>query len=151
VRRSAGEIKSFLDALLASEPGDECVLVPVTAKKYAKLSYEGGRITAHRYICMKAHGDPVGARRFAAHSCGQSWCVNPKHLRWATPKENNDDKIAHGTLVFGEDNYNAKLKMRDVIRIREMKDADPRKIATVFGVSPRTIRDVLEGKTWKQV
>jgi len=151
VRRSSGEAKKFLDELLTSEPTDECVLLPVTAKKYAKLTSDGARITAHRYVCIKAHGPPVGDRRFAAHSCGKSWCVNPRHIRWATPRENNDDKLLHGTLIAGEQNYNAKLNVADVTKIRGMRDKPAKEIAPLFGVHEATIRDVLKGKTWKRV
>ena len=38
------------------------------------------------------------------HLCGNHWCVNPKHLKVGTPKENSDDKYLHGTMPFGERN-----------------------------------------------
>ena len=150
-RRSGGEVKRLLDDALTRPPTDACILVPVAAKKYAKFHDQGKQITAHRYVCIKAHGPPVGDQRFAAHSCGQSWCVNPQHIRWATPRENNDDKILHGTLIAGEQNYNAKLKAADIVRIREMRNTPAKEIAPLFGVHEATIRDVLKGKTWKHV
>jgi len=150
-RRSNGTLKQLLDMVLASPPTDECILVPVAAKKYPKFMEKGERYTAHRYMCFKTHGEPTPDRNFAAHSCGQSWCVNPQHIRWATPRENNDDKSAHGTLIAGERNYNAKLKAADIIKIREMRDKPAEEIAPLFGVHAATIRDVLRGKTWKQV
>jgi hypothetical protein len=150
-RRSSGTVKALVDAALVGPMTDECILLPVAAKKYAKFFDEGKQISAHRYVCIKAHGEPTPDRNFAAHSCGQSWCVNPQHIRWATPRENTDDKSAHGTLIAGEQNYNAKLKAADVIKIREMRDKPAKEIAPLFGVHAATIRDVLRGKTWKQV
>lgn len=150
-RRSRGTTKKFLDAVLASPKTDECILLPVAAKKYAKFFDQGKQITAHRYICTKAHGAPQEDRIFAAHSCGQSWCVNPEHIRWATPRENNDDKLAHGTLISGEKNYNAKLKTADVIKIRKMQNKSADEIALMFGVRGATIRDILRGRTWRRV
>lgn len=150
-RRSRGTIKKFLDAVLASPKTDECILLPVAAKKYAKFFDQGKQLTAHRYICMNAHGAPQEDRIFAAHSCGQSWCVNPEHIRWATPRENNDDKLLHGTMIGGERNYNAKLKTADVIKIRQMKGKTAQEIALLFNVHAATIRDVRQRKTWKQV
>lgn len=50
-------------------------------------------------MCQKAHGDPPSPKHDAAHSCGRGHegCVNPNHLSWKTKKQNQADRITHGT------------------------------------------------------
>jgi hypothetical protein len=54
---------------------------------------------AHRVMCEIAHGPKPAPGFVAAHTCGKGreGCVNPRHLRWASQKENMADKLLHGT------------------------------------------------------
>lgn len=58
---------------------------------------------ASRVMCFEAHGPPPTLKHEAAHICGKGHegCVNPKHLVWKTKKENEADKIKHGTVNNG--------------------------------------------------
>jgi hypothetical protein len=55
---------------------------------------------ATRVMCKLAHGPAPTPKHHAAHSCGKGHeaCINPKHLRWATPRENAADAKLHGTF-----------------------------------------------------
>jgi DNA-binding NarL/FixJ family response regulator len=96
-------------------------------------------------MCILAHGDGDGLH--AAHSCGRRACVNPNHIRWATPAENTADKRIHGTHSIGEQNPMAKLSNAQVCEVRALA-ANGRKhteIAKEFGMSNSTISQIVKG------
>lgn len=124
----------------ASWDGEECLIWPFYCDPngYGRVSHDGRDQIAARVMCALAHGQPPTERHEAAHSCGQghAGCVNPKHLRWATPHENQMDKAFHGTDTRGEKAWNAKLTEADVKNIRERLShgESQRSIASDFGV-----------------
>lgn len=93
-RMDGTKAAAFLKEVVAS-PTEACVLWPYyrTSRGYGRL----GDKSAHRMMCIMAHGDPPFEGAQAAHWCGNASCVNPAHLRWATQKENEEDKYRHGT------------------------------------------------------
>ena len=98
--------RQFIDDAIASS-SDDCLIWPFAVRKssgYAAYTYRSaGRkvsVDAHRFVCELAHGKPIDDDQ-AAHSCGVKLCINPHHLRWATPQENMDDAKAHGTVRGG--------------------------------------------------
>jgi hypothetical protein len=88
----------------------------------------------------------------AAHYCGNGakGCIHPLHMRWATPQENEADKIAHGTRLIGNDQPRSKLDDDAVRYIRKVRN-NQQALADRFGVSRNAIRQVLSGKTWRHV
>lgn len=104
---------------------------------------------AHRWMCILAHGNPAIGME-AAHSCGISQCVNPKHLRWATPAENSADKNLHGTDNRGERNGKTKLTAADIAAIR---NAPPglRALMDKYGISKGCVSKIRSGQRWGHV
>jgi len=95
-----GEGLQFLNSLFDHQ-GEECVTWPFsrTPQGYGQTFFCAEVMGAHRVMCILKHGEPPTPDHQAAHSCGKGrdGCVNPKHLRWATPKENIADKFGpHG-------------------------------------------------------
>ena len=133
---------------------DDCILWPYAdfgGNGYPQLRLGGRTLRVHAEVCRRIHGERPTRRHQAAHSCRVTRCINARHLRWATPKQNEDDKRAHGTHNHaGEKNPRAKLSAQDVAAIRERHQ--PRRntqaLAAEFGVSDTTIRHIATGVTW---
>ena len=135
--------------------GDDCQIWPFakTGKGYGKIVIARRWIGPHVWVCTRVNGDPQQPGLEAAHSCGVRLCCNPKHIRWATPKDNAKDKIAHGTASYGEAHRGAKLTEADVVEIRrrEAAGANRKVSAKDFGVAVATIEDIAHRRTWKHL
>lgn len=133
--------------------GLECLIFPfgLEAPRYRTARLAGKKMEAHRAMCVLVHGEPPTKDHHAAHGCGNGHlgCVHPKHLRWATPKENQGDMVAHGTSPQGTRNAQAKLSEADVRKIRSLiGNMTITHIAAMFGVSIATISMIKSRKTW---
>jgi HNH endonuclease len=137
----------------ANSQTDECLLWPYCGYRngYGSVWYKGQLTGAHRAACLMAHGEPSDGKE-VAHGCGQRRCCNPRHLRWASPSENQQDKRRHGTAPIGSKNGCAKLTEVQIPEIRLLATTEhPDLIAKRFGVTSSTISYVLRGKTWRHV
>lgn len=132
---------------------DECIMWPFYRMKngYGQVGTHVGMSLAHRIVCELTHGDPQFDGAQAAHLCGNKACVNPRHVRWVDQKENEADKLLHGTWFtrFG----GAKLTEEEV---RAMRDAH-KSGESIKTISDRTcvpfstVRKVIRRDTWKHV
>lgn len=130
-----------------------CLIWPFGFKGngYGQVSIRGRKGYAHRAMCEAVHGPPPFPNAEAAHSCGNGnqGCVHPRHLRWATHRENEADKIQHGTNPRGERAPAAKLTAADVIAIRRLASRiTQNKIAAVYGVSQAAVSDIVCRRRW---
>jgi hypothetical protein len=98
IRAMRGDPRRWLESHV-SHAADDCLIWPFSRSStgYGDLRNGGKHYHAHRLMCQMAHGDPPALKLDAAHSCGNGHlaCVNPRHLRWATRSENNQDAIEH--------------------------------------------------------
>lgn len=129
---------------------DECVTNPFPGKSngYGQVFIDGKKLYPHRIACYLRNGPAPSKKHHAAHSCGNSGCVNPKHLDWKTATENQADKITHGTIIRGEDQWNAKLDRDAVRKIRAIKGKSHAEIAQLFSVAQTTVSDIIGRRTW---
>jgi hypothetical protein len=83
------------------------------------------------------------------HSCNNRGCVNPKHLRLGTAKENHMDRLAAGNPTNRGKHYrqSPRLSEADVCRVRALYgNVSNVQIAKLFGVSASTIGNIGRGK-----
>jgi hypothetical protein len=88
---------------------------------------------------------PEGAQ--CAHNDGVRTNNALPNLRWATCKENQADRVEHGTSAHGSRNHMSKLSETDVLMIR----GDTRKrveVARDYGVTPEAISAIVHRRNW---
>lgn len=78
------------------------------------------------------------------------------NLYWGTRKENEADKKANGGVVYGEQNYNAKLSNAVVAAIKSgevslNKYGATTKLARALGVRRSVIESIKNGRAWKNI
>lgn len=137
-----------------SYAGDDCLTWP-----FARIAGGPGSVTgsvvgrkgttmpASRAMCILAHGEPPTPRHVAAHNCGKGHeaCVNPRHLRWATMKENAADTLKHGTrpvLVHSKSNRLTAAQLKAVRLLADQMSAE--ELAITFRVDLHAIQRALK-------
>jgi hypothetical protein len=112
---------------------------------YGQQSWAGERWLAHRLAYTLAHGDiPDGMH--VLHSCDVPCCCNPDHLRLGSHDENMRD-MAERKRAVGHNKLD--LERAEHIRTAYGKGAPVKFLARRYGVAPKTIREVIQGKTYK--
>jgi len=151
-RTEKGAPKAWLQSHIKHDD-NACLIWPFNRPKdgYGRIMVSKRCLLAHRVMCEIVYGPAPTSRHEAAHSCGKGseGCVNPRHLYWATPTENQADRIKHGTSNRGERHGSAVLTERDVIEIRSLRGRlKQNEIAAMFGISRTCIRLIHSRKTW---
>lgn len=122
---------------------------------YGKVWVGTRHSPTHRLSCEMTYGPPpTPLHTDAAHTCHTRACLNPRHLRWATRKENMLDKRRDGTHPEGERHGSAKLTEQDVREIREFASihgAEQTYLAELYGVSKSAICLIVSRKNWSHV
>lgn len=102
----------------------------------------GKKIYVHREMCKIVNGESPTKRHIVAHSCDNPSCINPKHLRWVTPRENNQEAIDKGRKKF-----KSKLSKEDVEDIKSLQDKlSHSEIAEMFDISSGYVSDIINNK-----
>ncbi len=148
-RVSPGTLARTFDEMCVDGP--ECILWPHSRSRgYGVMKVEGKPQAVHRLSCTQHHGPAPTPNHVAAHSCRNKHCFNPRHLRWATPKENQADRIADGTNLRGTDHPGCVLTESDVRHIRDevSRGTTQQSLADHYGVSRSTVTAIVGGVTW---
>lgn len=157
-----GEVRSFWRQVGGNKPVALCDS-PKEVKQHinAKNGYpsvtirSGGRNftrTVHSLVAEAFIGPrPDGCE--VCHGDGNRLNCNYQNLRYDTPKNNQADKIAHGTTNRGSRCGTAKLDEAKVAEIRLfLADGwEQTFVAALFEVSVMTINHIARGRTWRHV
>lgn len=136
--------------------GDDCLKWPGSPKPDGRgcVKWNGRNVNAHRQMCILAHGEPPEGKPEATHSCGNGHlgCVNPKHLRWGSDKDNKADMLAHGTRVRGERQGASKLTTDAVREIRSLSGrVSQSQLAKRYGVTQSSVWKIIHRLHWGHV
>lgn len=148
-----GAPEAYYRTIALNYEGDDCLIWPYARTLHGYgIMYRGGKaVIASRAICEEVNGPPPTSEHQAAHSCGNGHlgCVTKRHVSWKTPKENQADRLIHGTAPRGERNSQAKLKEADVREIRSLRGKKTQRvIAKQFGISRQMVSDIQRGRKW---
>lgn len=149
-----GVAREYFETTVMNYRGDECPIWPGRRiNGYGSMSLNGKDVIVSRQVCERLYGPPPSPDHQAAHSCGKGkgGCVAPHHLRWATRKENDQDKLIHGTRLFGQRNPLAKLTDEEARQIIALKGVMRTvEIAAKFGVSRHMVTRIQAGtaRSW---
>lgn len=126
---------------------------------YGAFRYKGKQEGAHRVSWMLVYGEiPEGL--LVRHKCDNPICVRPDHLELGTISDNAQDMVIRnraprkGGPPKGERNHSSKLNRKIVQTIRQKihnNQATVKELATHYGVTEASIRNVIHGKTWSHV
>jgi hypothetical protein len=116
---------------------------------------------AHRIAWELTHGpipdDDHGKPLRVLHNCpdgDNTLCVRPSHLFLGTQGDNVRDMIAKGRGLVGTHNGHARLTPALVAEIRRRyipHQFGYIRLAHEYGVSERTIRDIIARRLWREV
>lgn len=141
-------MSEFANAAISSNL-TSCIIWPFTKTRYGygRITVDGKRQLVHRYICEMANGPAPRVRKDAAHDCGNTSCVNPRHLRWSTHAENMADKLIHFRRGSGIPwSRLDEAAVRDVLATRAKTINS---LASKYNVNPEVIRKIWMGKNWR--
>ncbi len=144
-------IKSYLLYYVEQEPGG-CWLwkLGTDPRGYAVCQVSGRRRRAAR-LAYEIWVGPIPEGFDIHHTCQHRACICPDHLE-ALPHGRHMGLHSQSGVWAGEKNGRAKLSERDVQVIRVLGNlVKPQTWADQYGVSLRSIYNVLAGRTWRYV
>jgi hypothetical protein len=151
-----GERVQWVKDTAASSATDDCIDWPFKSlcHGYGAVTWTDGRQRkASFFICELAYG-PKPHKMEAAHWCGNRLCCNPRHIRWATRRENAADAVRHGTTPRGSRNGFASLTEEQVTAIRATHRPHRRtykQLAEEYGVHHITIAKIVRRQIWTHI
>lgn len=103
-------------------------------------------VCTHELVCTAFYGPRPSPRHEVRHVDGDRANNLPENLDWGTPEQNWTDRKAHGRGVH-EEHHNAKLIMAIAEEMRA-SGMSAWRLAKKYRVSPKTVANVLSGRTW---
>lgn len=104
-------------------------------------------------LVLAAFDKPMPSTIDCRHLDGDKSNNKLNNLKWGTRKENEADKLLHGTRPLGETNGASKMKSDQILKIRELHEQglNSRQIADMFNSCQQNIWHIINRKTWKHI
>ena len=119
-------------------------------KGYMRVHIAGKMYFVHRLVAEKYVPNPNNLPQ-VNHKDGDKKNNAVNNLEWVSNCDNRHHAVKNGLQIHGEKCPWAKLKVEDVKFIRNHTEIDRRVLAQKFGVSLRTISDIINRNTWKDI
>ena len=122
-------------------------------KGYATVLIEGKNLKVHRLVAEAFIENPNGYKQ-VNHIDGDKTNNAASNLEWCNGEQNIYHSLIHGMRPTGEDMENHKLTKEDVRSIRTMyrkgsSVSGAKPLSREYGVSPETIKNIVERKKWR--
>jgi len=122
----------------------------VTLVKNSKVT----RYSVHTLVAKTFLGPSEG--RMVLHGDGNPSNNRVSNLRWGTAKENQGDRVLHGTQIVGTEHHSSKLSPDDVALARKLYVKGSTEYGSValarrFGVHQSSMYAAIHGHTWTNV
>lgn len=118
-------------------------------KGYGRIRYQKRSIGVHRLALIFATQQEPNDL-YALHSCDNTACINPDHLRWGTQADNMADSVLRNRRAdkSGANNGRSKLTEQQVSEIRAITGMTLQQIADQYGVSNQLVSRIRANKAW---
>jgi hypothetical protein len=120
---------------------------------YKKALLSNGNVGKYvnvHVVVLSAFSGPRPAGMHAAHLDGNRENNEASNLVWATPKQNYQHRIAHGTAHRGTRHPESKFTDAQLDEVRRLIGRVPNaQIARKFGVRTGVIWNIAKGRTYK--
>ena len=120
----------------------------ISLRGYGKIVCGSNRgALAHRFSYELFHGK-LENEKVIIHSCDNTKCVNPDHLRLGTRQENTEDARLKGRLKM-----RGRLTKEHVLNIRKLyyEGTSTEVLASIYKRSQGTIMDIIYRVSWKEI
>lgn len=117
---------------------------------YRRVKIDGKSHLVHRLVAEAFLGPAPDGRPQVAHWDGDPSNNRASNLRYASPSENNQDKLRHGRDLRGEHASFSKLREDDVRDILDRlgRGELQREIAADYGITQRHVSSIKLGQVW---
>ena len=119
---------------------------------YGTIYFNQKARKATHVVWFLTHG--VWPKQWMLHSCDNPPCVNPKHLREGTHRNNVDDKVKRGRQPKGEALNRGHITDADVRAMRaryQPYKCTLKMLATEYRISTRQVWDIVHIVKWVHV
>lgn len=117
---------------------------------YLRVHIAGKMYFVHRLVAEKYVPNPKNKPQ-VNHKDGNHLNNRADNLEWVTNRENSIHALENGLMMIEERHPMAKLTREDVVYIKSHPEMARNNLAEMFNISPHTITDIRNGKTWKTV
>jgi hypothetical protein len=120
-----------------------------TAHQYIQIIRNNRKTSVHRWVYELYHGK-IEDNLVIMHTCDNTRCANPDHLKAGTNLDNMKDRYLKGRHVHGTRCGNSKLTDEKVLAIMtDNRSCD--KIAVDYEVSRSLITHIKKGISWRHI
>jgi hypothetical protein len=101
----------------------------------------------HTLVALAFIGRRPRRKSEVRHRDGNRFNNRPHNLKWGTRRQNERDKVSHGTAPRGENNGRAKITALGAIALRSM-NVPIKEAAAFFEISESQARRIRRGESW---
>lgn len=129
----------------------ECLDIKPNVRGYIQVKIQGEHLYLHRVVCALVN-TTINSDLHTLHSCDNTKCINPKHLRYGTHTDNMQDKKERGRApgFAGVSNPNSSFTKGQILEIRASNRTDSA-LARLFKVHSSTIGRIRTGKCYQDI